>query len=58
MKPYTELTRLGKIRRLRTLALAALDDYYLPINRVEFMTIETNTMFKPNATDCRKSYAH
>lgn len=50
-KPYDELTRLGKIRRLRRLALAALEDYDLNVDWVRFMTIETNTMFKVRTTD-------
>jgi len=46
MKPYSELTRLGKIRRLRCLCLAALESYDLQLKRLIFFTIETNTMFR------------
>ena len=54
MKPYNELTRLGKIRRLRKVVLAALESYDLRIEWVRFMTIETNTMFKIRATNGEK----
>jgi Ser/Thr protein kinase RdoA (MazF antagonist) len=51
MKPYDELTRRGKLRRLRQLAVRALEDYDLNVKWVKFMTIETNTMFKVQAED-------
>jgi Ser/Thr protein kinase RdoA (MazF antagonist) len=54
MKPYSELTRLGKIRRLRKVVLKALDDYDLRVEGVDFMTIETNTMFKIRTVDAEK----
>lgn len=46
MKPYDELTKRGKIRRLRHLAIQALAHYELRVKWVKFLTIETNTMFK------------
>ena len=51
MKPYNELTRVGTIRRLRQLVLKALEAYDLHVERVEFLTIETNTMFQIRSTD-------
>jgi len=51
MKPYNELTRQGKLRHLRRLAVRALEDYDLNVKWVKFMTIETNTMFKVQAED-------
>ena len=46
MKPFNELTRRGKLRRLRHLSVNALEDYDLNVKWVKFLTIETNTMFK------------
>ena len=46
MKPYNELTRRGKLRRLHQLAVKALQDYDLSLKWIKFMTIETNTLFK------------
>ena len=46
MKPYSELTRLGKLRRLHRLAVKALENYALDVKWIKFFTIETNTMFK------------
>ena len=54
MKAFNQLTRLGKIRRLRGLVLKALEDYELVINWVRFLTIETNTMFEVRAEDGRR----
>jgi len=49
-KPYHELTRLGKIRRLHKIALKALEEYDLSIAWVKFLTTETNTMFQVRST--------
>ena len=46
MKPFSELTRLGRIRRLRQVALKTLENYDLDVLWVRFFVIETNTMFK------------
>ena len=54
MKPYGELTRIGKIRRLRQLVLKALDEYDLRVERVKFLTIGTNTMFQIRSADGEK----
>ncbi len=46
MKPYDNLTRLGKIRRLRQVALTALEQYDLQVQWVKFFIIHTNIMFQ------------
>jgi len=51
MKPYHELTRLGKIRRLHQVVLEALGFYDLEVKWVKFLTIETNTMFQVRSED-------
>jgi len=51
MKPYQELTRIGKIRRLRKVVFIALDAYDLDVAWVKFLTIATNTMFQIRSTD-------
>ena len=45
-KAYHQLTRLGKIRRLRRVVFKALENYSLDVCQVEFLAIETNTHFK------------
>lgn len=54
MKPFDELTRLGKIRRLRPLVFKALEQYDLQVEQVKFFTIETNTMFQIRTEDSEK----
>ncbi len=54
MKPYNELTRIGKIRRLRQVVLKALESYDLGIESVKFLTIDTNTMFQIRSMDGEK----
>ena len=51
MKPYHELSELGKIRRLHHLVWKALEDYDLQVTRVEFLTKDTNTMFQVRTVD-------
>lgn len=46
VKPYEDLTRLGRIRRLRRVVFKALEEYDLEIDGVKFLTIDTNTMFQ------------
>ncbi|UCD98376.1 MAG: phosphotransferase [Chloroflexota bacterium] len=46
MKAYRDLTRRGQLRRLRKLAIKALQNYDLPVKWIKFFTLETNTMFK------------
>ena len=54
MKPYGELTRPGKLRRLRQLTLSALEAYDLQLKWVRFLAIETNTMFQLQTWDGQK----
>jgi len=54
IKPYADLSRLGKIRRLRQVALKALEQYDLRVKWVKFLTIETNTMFQIRTEDNRR----
>ncbi len=51
IKPYDNLTRLGKIRRLKQIVLKALEQYDLRVKWVKFLTIETNTMFQIQSED-------
>lgn len=51
MKPYHELTERGKLRRMRKLALVALEAYDLRIKWLKFLTIATNTMFHLQTED-------
>lgn len=51
MKPYEELTTRGKLRRLRSLSLKALEEYDLQVKRLKFFAVETNTMFRVDAQD-------
>jgi Ser/Thr protein kinase RdoA (MazF antagonist) len=46
MKSFSELTKLGKIRRLRQVVFKAIERYDLSVKKVKFLTIETNTMFQ------------
>ena len=46
MKPYSELTRRGKLKRLRQLTLTALKEYNLQLKWVKFLTIETVEVVK------------
>lgn len=46
MKPFTTLTRLGQIRRLRTMALAALKHYDLRVERLRLLTYHFNAIFR------------
>lgn len=46
VKPYNELTRLGRLRRLRLLAEAALEDYGLGGAPLEFFYSAGNTLYK------------
>jgi Ser/Thr protein kinase RdoA (MazF antagonist) len=46
VKSYTELTRLGKLRRMRNLAFRALSEYDLQVQRIKFLADDTNITFK------------
>ena len=45
-KDYSQLTRLGKIRRLHRVVSKALEAYDLQVAQIKFLTIETNTLFE------------
>jgi Ser/Thr protein kinase RdoA (MazF antagonist) len=51
VKLYSELTRRGKMRRLRGLAIKALEAYPLSVKEIRFLTAETNTLFKLQTED-------
>jgi Ser/Thr protein kinase RdoA (MazF antagonist) len=51
MKPYSELTRLGRLRRLRQLAWAALEVYDLDGARLTFIQYEGNVIYRVDVTD-------
>jgi len=53
-KKYSELTDRGKSNRLRKVALKALEKYHFPVKNVRFLTVETNTYFRIDASDRRK----
>lgn len=46
MRPYHDLTEIGRARRLRPLVWAALDHYDLDVVRLRLMTNETNGVFR------------
>jgi Ser/Thr protein kinase RdoA (MazF antagonist) len=46
MKPYSELTERGQARRLRCLALNALQHYDLPVLRLRLVTNDMNGIFR------------
>ena len=51
MKPFNELTRRGKLRRLRNLAVKALTDYDLRVQWIKFLADDTNISFKVRSVD-------
>jgi Ser/Thr protein kinase RdoA (MazF antagonist) len=51
MKPYKELTHLGRVRRMRQLAGVALDAYGLAGARFKFLRQAGNTLFRVHAPD-------
>jgi len=48
MKPFEELSYLGRIRRMRQLAQAALNAYGLSNVRFQFLRQAGNTLFRVN----------
>ena len=57
MKPYDELTRTGRLRRLRKLAEVALWEYGLSDARLTFQHYEGNVIFRvdvPGPAPARK----
>lgn len=51
MIPFEQLTPRGRVRRLRDLAVRALDEYDLVAVRVRFVADDTNTTFRVDAGD-------
>ena len=54
MKPYDQLTFRGKNLRLRKLCIKALEAYPVDVARVRYLTTESTTMFRVDATDGSK----
>jgi len=46
LKPYSELTRRGRARRLREVALKALAHYDVELVRLELVSMFTNVLFR------------
>ncbi|MCU0486403.1 MAG: phosphotransferase [Anaerolineales bacterium] len=53
MKPYEELTRLGRIRRMRDLAFAALENYGVLDVQIKFLRQAGNTLFRVRTDSLR-----
>lgn len=53
-KPYNELTEHGRARRLRNLALAALEQYDLDVARLSLITNSSNGIFRVDTRDGQK----
>ncbi len=51
MKPYSELTRLGQLRRMRKLAEVALEEYGLSGEKLTFQHYEGNVIFRVDVLD-------
>lgn len=51
IKPLESLTRLGQVRRLRRLALHALEYYDLEVSRIELLGWFTNLLFRVRTSD-------
>lgn len=54
MKPYNQLTKQGKVRRLRKVALKALEHYDFTVKRLSLLVVETNTHFRVETTTGEK----
>ncbi|MEM7125760.1 MAG: phosphotransferase [Chloroflexota bacterium] len=54
MKAWSELSAQGRTRRLRNLAIQALTQYDLPVNKVRLIEVATNTLFRVDCTDGKK----
>jgi Ser/Thr protein kinase RdoA (MazF antagonist) len=53
IKNFDDLTERGKARRLRAVALAALDHYDLEVDRVALLAMETNALFRVRTAEGR-----
>ncbi len=51
MKPFSELTERGQLRRLRQLAIRALEHFPIEAKRIRLLANETNTSFRIDAAD-------
>ncbi|MGH9175475.1 MAG: phosphotransferase enzyme family protein, partial [Vicinamibacterales bacterium] len=49
--PFARLSRLGKLRRLRPLALAALDRYDIDVRRITPLSDHLNLLYRVETTD-------
>lgn len=61
MKPYEELTRLGRLRRLRKLAEAALEEYGMADATLTFQHYGGNVIFRvdlPNPVSVKETYEY
>ena len=54
MQSFETLTSRGQARRLRSLALAALEQYDLPVSEVSLITYHFNAIYRVDTTDRRK----
>jgi Ser/Thr protein kinase RdoA (MazF antagonist) len=54
LKHFYQLTYRGRARRLRQMALRALEEYDLSLKRLRLLTNETNCIFRIDATDGSK----
>ena len=54
MKPYAALTELGQARRLRPLALNALQQYPLEVARLRLITNDMNAIFRVDTAEGHK----
>ena len=50
MKPYEKLTWRGRLRRLRLLALDALQAYDLDVDQVALLATDTNVLYRVTTT--------
>lgn len=46
MQPFAALTPMGQTRRLRAVALAALQHYAITVRQLSLITVDTNTIFR------------
>ena len=51
MQPFESLTPMGQSRRLRAVAHAALQNYAITVHRLSLLTVDTNTIFRVDATN-------
>ena len=57
MKPFGELTRLGRIRRMRQLATAALMNYGVDEAHIDLVRQAGNTLFRVKTSNLPRSEA-